>query len=353
MGASSPSLLRCSLLLRLSLFLLVAGRSLVLCEDGGSSSFSFQTFSEPDIALYGDAEVVNSTVRITRPRPQRSEGRVVYGRSLAFGRRPSFSTYFSFSTSPGGGEGPGLGLAFFVAPSNLRQESLDGRLLVASPGVLSVEFVESPYCVVRVHLGGGVPSKTANVSKVNVVLAGGEKLQAWIDYGGDSKILEVKLSKYGSSKPSEALLSYPVDLSGLIWKSAMSVGIVGSSGENSSQTAAAKTTMLYSWTFWLKHAAAYRMHSDPLDPEEGLSSNPPEKVAHQPARPRAGDGYLPGLLTGLFLGVACGAVVTFVAILFVWAAFAGRRHQPVAPVEYAGSGKKATTVGDGGAGEDH
>ncbi|CAA7392687.1 unnamed protein product [Spirodela intermedia] len=345
MGVSSPSLLICSLL-RFSL-VLVAGFALVLCEDGGSSSFSFQTFSEPDIALYGDAKVVNSTVRIAGPRTLRSEGRVMYGRRLAFGRRPSFSTYFSFSISPGGGKGPGLGLAFFVAPSNLRQESLDGRLLVASPGVLSVEFVESPDCGVRVHLGAGVPSKMANVSKVNVALDDGEKLQTWIDYGGESKILEVKLSKYGSSKPSEALVSYPVDLSALIWKSAMSVGVVGSSGGNS-----ATTTTLYCWTFWLKHAAAYRMHSDPLDPEEGLSSNPPEKVAHQPARPRADDGYLPGLLTGLFLGVACGAVVTFVAVAFVWAAFAGRRRHPVAPVEYPGAGKKATTVGDGGAGED-
>ncbi|CAA6656763.1 unnamed protein product [Spirodela intermedia] len=280
-----------------------------------SGSCRQKTFSEPGIALYGDAKVVNSTVRITGPRTLRSEGRVMYGRSWPSGGGRASRRTSPSPSLPAEAKGPGSGSPF----SWLRAIFVKNLSTVAS---------SSP-----------PPASCQSSSSSPQIAASGFISAPEIqDSGGEVEQIRILKALGGAGL---------VDLSALIWKSAMSVGVVGSSGGNSTTT-----TTLYSWTFWLKHAAAYRMHSDPLDPEEGLSSNPPEKVAHQPARPRADDGYLPGLLTGLFLGVACGAVVTFVAVAFVWAAFAGRRRHPVAPVEYPGAGKKATTVGDGGAGED-
>lgn len=320
-----------SLLFRGSLIylclLLSAGRSVLCFVEDTSFSFSFQGFqetqgSEAGIALYGDAAVVNSSVRITKPRAL-SRGRVMYRRRLAFGRKPSFSTYFSFSISPQKGDG----LAFLIAPSSVPQGSLDGRLFGVSPGVFAVEFdtsMDSEYQDpnanhVGVDLGSATSVIVGNVSKLSLVLNSGEKLHAWIDYEGDSKILEVSLSKSEFPRPSIPVVSFPVDLSGLIWKNSMTVGIASSSG-NSTQSSA-----LFAWNFALKHAAAYLMHSEPLDPRPFF--NPPNQPQDHVRR-----DYLPGVLIGLAFGAVCGAMVIILA-LFAWTAFMYRR--PLGPVEYS------------------
>uniref|UniRef100_A0A1D1YTI4 L-type lectin-domain containing receptor kinase S.4 n=1 Tax=Anthurium amnicola TaxID=1678845 RepID=A0A1D1YTI4_9ARAE len=326
MGMGVSFLFGCSLLFSFCLVLSFGGSARDLAGEA-AFSFSFPTFekkpgSESEIALYGDAEVVNSTVRITSPRPL-SRGRVVYRKPLAFGRKPSFSTYFSFSISPAKGDG----LAFLMAPSNVRPELLDAHLFGLSAGVFAVEFdtsMDSEYNDpnenhVGVDLSTAVSVITGNVSKLNLALNAGEKLQTWIDYDGDSKTLEVRLCKSEFSRPSEPVISYPIDLSGLIWKNAMSVGIASSSGHST------QTTTLYAWNFSLEHAAAYLIHSEPLDPRSFL--NPPEQPVVHLRR-----DYLPGVLIGLVVGAACGAIVV-ILVLFAWTAFVDRR--PIAPVEYS------------------
>ncbi|MQL95835.1 hypothetical protein Taro_028500 [Colocasia esculenta] len=325
MGVST--LLRCSVLLSFCWIFFVARFARSVAQDA-SFSFSFRAFErpssfEPEIALYGDAQVINSSVRITSAREQ-SRGRITYGKPLAFGRKPSFSTYFSFSISPGKGEGDGL--AFLIAPSNVQPESLDGFLFGVAPGVFAVEFDTSMDSQsgdpkgnhVGIYLGTTVSCKTGNVSKLNLVLNSGEKLQTWIEYHGDTKILEVRLSKFGSRRPSKALISYPVDLSGLIWRNAMSVSISSWSG-NSTQT-----SNLYSWSFRLKHAAAYLLHSEPLYPGQFVDA-PKGPIVHLRR------GYLSGVMIGLILGAACGAIATII-ILFACGAFMDRF--PVAPVGF-------------------
>ncbi|MQL92911.1 hypothetical protein Taro_025529 [Colocasia esculenta] len=299
---------------------------------GASFSFSFRTFektpgAKPEIALHGDAEVVNSTVRITSGRAL-SRGRIMYRKTLAFGRKPSFSTYFSFSLS----KGKGNGLAFLAAPSNVRPELLDGHLFGVTPGVFAVEFdtfMDSEHNDpngnhVGVDLGTPMSILTGNVSRLKLDLNSGEKLQAWIDYDGYSKFLEVRLSKAEYARPSEPAISYPIDLSGLIWKNAMSVGIVSSSGNSTHAGDSTQTCTLYAWSFSLRHAAAYVMHSEPLDPRPFL--NPPKEPMIHLRR-----DYLPGVLIGLVFGAACGAMVV-ILIMFAWTAFVDRR--PMVPVEY-------------------
>lgn len=318
---------RCSILLFFCWVSFFAHSARGVAQDA-SFSFSFRAFErpsgfEPQISLFGDALVVNSTVRITSPR-ELSRGRIMYGKPLVFGRNPSFSTYFSFSITPGKGEGDGL--AFFIAPSSIQPEYIDGYLFGLAPGVFAVEFDTSMDSQsgdpngnhVGIDLGSAVSCKTGNVSKLNLILNSGEKLETWIEYSGDTKILEVRLSKFGSPRPSKALITYPVDLSGLVWQSAMLVGISSSSG-NSTQT-----STLYSWSFRLKHAAAYLMHSEPLDPGHFLDA-PKRPIVHLRR------GYLPGVMIGLILGAACGAIVTII-ILFSCGAFMDRF--PVAPVGF-------------------
>uniref|UniRef100_A0A1D1Z1N3 L-type lectin-domain containing receptor kinase VIII.2 n=1 Tax=Anthurium amnicola TaxID=1678845 RepID=A0A1D1Z1N3_9ARAE len=329
----SSFLSRCSVALPFYLVLFVA-HSASGVADGAPFCFSFQTFeaapwsSEPEIALYGGAQVANSTVRMTSPRKM-SRGGIMYGKPLAFGTKTSFSTCFSFSLTPA----IGGGLALLIAPSNVRPESLDGHLLGLWPAVLAVAFDTSMDSQtgdpngnhVGIDLGKMVSSETGNVSELNLVLNSGEKLQSWIDYDGYSKILKVRLSKFGSLRPSKSFISYPLDLSGLIRRNAMYVCISSSSG-NSTQT-----STLYSWAFRLEHGAACLMHSEPLDPQPFLDA--PKYPLLQLRR-----GYLPGVLIGLIFGSACGAIITIV-VLLAWTAIVQRHlvapvELPMHPVEY-------------------
>lgn len=304
----------------LSLCLLFAFSHSAIClVEDASFSFSFQGFreapgSEPGILLYGDANLVNSSVRINRPRAL-SRGRVTYRRRLAFGRKPSFSTYFSFSISPHKGNG----LAFLIAPSNIPSETLDAQLFGASPGVFAVEFGTPKGDQIGVRLGSATSVVVGNVSKLGLSLGSGKKLYAWIDYEGNSKVLMVRLSKRQFPRPSVPVISYFVDLSGLIWKNSMTVSIAASSG-NSTQTSS-----LFAWNFSLKRAAAYLMHSEPLDPRPFI--NPPIQTKVHVQR-----DYLPGVLVGLAFGALCGTMIIII-VLFAWIALIYRR--PVGPVDYS------------------
>ncbi|XP_078427826.1 L-type lectin-domain containing receptor kinase VIII.2-like [Wolffia australiana] len=271
-----------------------------LVEDA-SFSFSFQDFkeapgAEPGITLFGDAAVVNGSVRLSR-------GRVMYRRRLAFGRKPSFSSHFCFSISPKKGHG----LVFLMAPTSISLE--EGP----TAGVFAVEFAGDR---VGVSLGAGGAAVVAELSEHGVALGGREKVHGWVDYGGDSRVLRVGLGQGRSPGP---LVSHPVDLSGLIWKNSMAVGFAASSG-NSTQTAA-----LYAWDFSLKHAAAYLMHSEPLDPRPIL--NPPARPGDHLRR-----DYLPAVLVGLAFGAFCGALV-IVLLLSVWITCFYRRA--LRPAEYS------------------
>ncbi|KAF8396866.1 hypothetical protein HHK36_018501 [Tetracentron sinense] len=304
------------------------------------SSFSLKRFDkntifESEIALFGDAEIVNggSSVKITRSSIS-SAGRLMFKKPIKFVEgnplKPvSFSTYFSFSISPGNGDG----LAFIVLPNGFPLESFDGNSFGLAPELekrgtrfLAVEFdtlmdakLGDPNGNhVGIDIGSLTSARVSNVSSINLVLNSGEKLQSWIDYDANSKQLEVRLSKLGNIRPSNPLVSYPIDLSKL-WKKEeeVFVGISSSSG-NSSQTSS-----VYSWSFRLSRFPSW-MHSQPLDPRvSSLHSKP--VIVHKRSV------CLKRIQTALIFGIGCGALAAFI-VLFVWAIFANRR--PLAPAEY-------------------
>ncbi|XP_008785595.2 L-type lectin-domain containing receptor kinase VIII.1-like [Phoenix dactylifera] len=309
--------------------LFVASLAGLHCESPGKSpafSFRFERFEknrslDAVIALYGDAEISDFVVGITRPAVF-SSGRVVYRKPVRFlGRNPSFSTYFAFSvSSPDGGEG----LAFFLAPSSSPvKESTNGLHFGLPPGATAVKFETRTEpetgSHIRVEVGGEISKQSSNLSNVSLVLHGGEKVHSWVDYDGDSKRFEVRLSKSSDSRPLSPLVSYPIDLSRVLQREEKLVGISSSSG-NSTQTSS-----VYSWSFAVKRGAPYSMHSEPLDPRPFVvraRESPPIHLRRT---------YPWGVFVAMVFAAACGGLLTFF-VMFVWFALIARR--PVAPVEY-------------------
>ncbi|XP_043715988.1 L-type lectin-domain containing receptor kinase VIII.2-like [Telopea speciosissima] len=304
-------------------------------------SFSLKRFDkhqnlDSDIALFGDAQIVDgdSSVKITRPSVT-SAGRLIYKKRISFiggdGRKPmSFSTHFSFSISRENGDG----LAFVILPTSFPTDLFDGSSFGLTPGLekrgtrfLAIEFDTSMDTKlgdpngnhIGVDVGSLVSAKVKNVSSVNLVLNSGKKLYSWIDYDAKIKKLEVRLSDSGDVRPSVPLLSYGIDLSEMWKEEDVFVGISSSSG-NSSQTAS-----VYSWSFSLRSIPSW-LHSQPVDPR--VYANPSKlPVVH-----KRSTCFL-RILAGLIFGTCCGALAAFIA-MFVWTIYANRRRPSVVPVEF-------------------
>ncbi|KAG6478201.1 hypothetical protein ZIOFF_061635 [Zingiber officinale] len=94
------------------------GNALFFSFGGSGKNRSFAT----EFALYGDAEMNSSEVRVTRVAIE-SSGRMIYWKPVRFfGTKPGFSSSFLFfvSTSNGGG------LAFFLSPVSVPLEPANG-----------------------------------------------------------------------------------------------------------------------------------------------------------------------------------------------------------------------------------
>ncbi|KAG6492915.1 hypothetical protein ZIOFF_047886 [Zingiber officinale] len=131
------------------------GNTLFFSFGGSGKNRSFTT----EFALYGDAEMNSSEVRVTRAANE-SSGLMIYWKPVRFfGTKPGFSSSFSFSVSLGNGGG----LAFFY-------------------------------------------------------LRRGEKLHSWIDYDGESKRIDVRLCQDKDPKEATPSISHSIDLSYMLWR---------------------------------------------------------------------------------------------------------------------------------------
>ncbi|KAI8540052.1 hypothetical protein RHMOL_Rhmol09G0231600 [Rhododendron molle] len=262
-----------------------------------------------DIALLGDAEIVDagSSVHLTRPTPS-SSGLLLNANPVTFLQPTSFSTDFSFSSD---------GLALVLAPANLPQKfpakSNSPFGIPRGSKLFAVEFDASTHGVVSVRV--------SNVSSpLNLALTNGAKveLRAWVDYVASAKRLEVRLTEAGTSRPYNPLISFPIDLSKM-WKGEeVLVGISSSSG-NSKQISS-----VYSWRFRVRSVPNW-MHSEPVDPMRYSDEGGEQRKEHK------GSTCPLTVVCGLMLGMACGALVAFVAF-FLWT-IAVNRHNGI-PLEY-------------------
>ncbi|KAM2088802.1 hypothetical protein ACFX1T_032834 [Malus domestica] len=297
-----------------------------------NSSFSFTHFGKvsnfgSDIALYGDAEVVNGgyAVQLTSSVSSRA-GRAMYKTPIElYEGKPrksvSFSTNFSFSISNGGGDG----LAFVVVPKGFNLSLFGNSSFGLSLGngkskfkVAAVKFdaLSDGNVHVGIDVGSSVSAKVSNVSAKNLDPSSGNKTQAWIDYEAGSNRLEVRLSKFGGSKPVDPLLWYPIDLSEMWGDKEVLVGLSAMS-RNSSQTCS-----VYSWSFVQRHVPHWT-HSQPVDPKAIAKNSKAEEKKRDCTKKAFG---------AMVFGVACGALASFVG-LYLWTVFGNRR--PVVPAEYA------------------
>lgn len=287
---------------------------------------------ESYFALYGDAKVVHggSSVQLSGPASS-SAGWLVYKRpvSVVEGIRRnsvSFSSYFSFSVSPG----TGAGLAFVLFPSGFHLSVLNGSSSGLSPGlkereirVFAVEFDTSRDAELGASNGNHVGVDGAslvsvtvsNVSSIDLVMNNGKRLNCWIDYEAGSKRLEIRLGKFGEIRPVSPFISHPIDLSEMWEDDEVFVGFSSSSG-NSSQTC-----VVYSWSFNTRPVPHW-MHSEPLDPK-ALKADMRSQTVHEKK------SCLLRVLAALIFGTGCGALGAFVA-LFLCTIVGNRR--PVVPV---------------------
>lgn len=261
-------------------------------------------------------------MQLTRPFAQ-SSGLLCYNKPFKFmegkgnlAKPTSFSTAFSFSMSPGNGDGLTLVFIPHSFASNFVGQGSFG--LSGENKYLGIEFdtkkdekvADLNANHVGLNVGSLVSVSIRNASSMNLVLNNGEKLKSWVDYNPSSKNLEVRLSKLGEARPSNPFLAYNTDLLEMWRDENVFVGLVSTSTKTS------QTTSVYSWRFRLKKFPTW-MHSMPVDPRSYMAGGD-EKLR---AKERT---FCPSkILGGLIFATGCGALLAFV-LLFAWAIFVGR-----------------------------
>jgi len=288
MGGEMPA----PLLLPFLLLLLLAPAPAPSVAAAASSSFALNFFpaAAAQLALSGGANATAAAVSMASP-----GARVQYRTPIVFPSAAAgglaFSTYFAFALPPSAASS----LAFFLTPSAA------ARKAPALAVVFSARHV-------RVDLAGRAALR--GQARYSPARSRTRSLHAWIDYNATSATLHVRLSAT-RVHPSPPLLSCPLDLSPVLRSGPVLAGFRTPSGN----------CTLFSWAF---HAAPYRMHSQPLNPTDLLTTPP------RPPPPER--RYSPwGAAVSLLFAAACGAMVTFF-VLFLWYSVAARR--PIAPVEY-------------------
>ncbi|CAL9057708.1 unnamed protein product [Musa banksii] len=233
--------------------------------DGGGSNMS----------LNGVAEIENRGILRLTNETSRLIGHAFYPAALRFrnattGVAFSFSTTFAFAIVPEYTKLGGHGLAFTIAPTKELLGALPSQYLglmnasdvgnatnhlfaVEFDTVQDFEFDDVNDNHVGVDVNSLVSNPTASAAyygddgvKKDLNLKGGYTIQAWVDYDGAEKVLNVTLSPF-STKPSTPLLSFQVDLSPVLLDD-MFVGFSASTG------LLASTHYLFGWSFKMKGA---------------------------------------------------------------------------------------------------
>ncbi|XP_010910689.2 L-type lectin-domain containing receptor kinase S.4 [Elaeis guineensis] len=236
--------------------------SLVLPAASQQDGFSYIGFSRGDanssnISLNGVAEIEDSGILRLTNETSRLIGHAFYPDRLQFknatdGAAFSFSTAFAFAAVPEYTTLGGHGLAFVIAPSKELQGALPsqylGLLNASDVGNFSNHVFAVEFDTVQDfefgdindnHVGIDINNLVSNIStavayygndgkKNNISIKAGHTLQAWVDYDGVGKVLNVTVSPF-SSKPPRPLLSFPVDLSTILHDQ-MFVGFSASTG---------------------------------------------------------------------------------------------------------------------------
>ncbi|KAF3968783.1 hypothetical protein ACB098_06G149300 [Castanea mollissima] len=280
------------------------------------SALSFQTLTnnpnfDSKTALFGDAELADdgSYVKLTRPSISTS-GMVMRADPFVFADpTTSFSSEFSFSISPG--DGDGLVLALVPSGGSFVLSDAKRFLAVEFDTRMDVNVGDLNANHVGINVNDFESVSVSNVSALNLVLNSGERLKSWIDYEASSKRIEVRLGKFEDPRPNNPVLAYAIDLAKMWAAEEVRVGIT-SSNSNSTQSCS-----VYSWSFRVRKVRN-SMHSMPVDPRN-VGKERGENV-----RTEKRGFCLLRMIGQLIFATACAALVAFM-VIFMWMIFGNVR----------------------------
>ncbi|XP_019161762.1 PREDICTED: L-type lectin-domain containing receptor kinase IV.1-like [Ipomoea nil] len=213
------------------------------CEDNG---FTYNGFRSANLSLDGLAEVTsNGLLRLTNS-TTKQKGHAFHPNPVRFKNSPnasalSFSTTFVFAIVPEYPISGGHGLAFAIAPNRglpgglpapylgLLNRTNNGNLTnhlfaVEFDTVSSREFddINDNHVGINVNRMKSEASKPAGYyvgSKPflqNLTLISGQPMQAWVEYSGSKKQINVSLAPLYVGKPKIPLLSLSYDLTPIL-----------------------------------------------------------------------------------------------------------------------------------------
>ncbi|KAK9124311.1 hypothetical protein Sjap_013913 [Stephania japonica] len=198
------------------------------------TEFDFGTLTLSNLKLLGDAHLNNNnTISLTRdlPVPNSGAGRVLYSNPVRF-RSPetdtpaSFSTFFSFAVANLNPSSIGGGLAFLLSPDDadagdpggylgLRggSDGSDGSLFfgVEFDTLMDAEFNDINGNHVGIDLNSLVSDEFGDLGELEIDLKSGNVVNAWIDFDGPSRLLNVSVS-YSTVRPNSPFLSSRIEL---------------------------------------------------------------------------------------------------------------------------------------------
>lgn len=232
----------------------------------------------------------------------------------------SFSTYFVFAIVPLKKTSGGFGLAFTLSPSpgfpGAEGDHFLGVLNKTNNGndtnhIFMVEFdtvdghdegvdTDGNHIGINTNSMKSIASQPANyyvngTSKTEeVYLQTGESIQAWIDYDGVNKVVNVTISPMDVLKPITPLISKVVDLSPVL-NETMYAGFSAATGDKAS------SHYILGWSFRLNGAA------DPLNLDK-LPVAPPEVITSSK------NSHLKRILIGTF----CSAVILLLGASYIY-----------------------------------
>ncbi|XP_019702534.1 L-type lectin-domain containing receptor kinase S.4 [Elaeis guineensis] len=230
-----------------------------------------------NISLTGVAEIENNGILRLTNDTSRLIGHAFYPSALQFrnattGDAFSFSAAFAFAIVPEYPTLGGHGLAFVISPTKELKGALPSQYLglmnAADVGNFSNHLFAVEFDTVQDfefgdindnHIGIDINSLVSNASvaaayyggdgaNVSLNLKSGGTVQAWVDYDGVAKVINVTVAPF-SSKPAVPILSFhPVDLSPIL-HDRMFVGFSASTG------LLASSHYLLGWSFKMNGVA--------------------------------------------------------------------------------------------------
>ncbi|XP_074268884.1 L-type lectin-domain containing receptor kinase VIII.1-like [Silene latifolia] len=246
--------------------------------DTDATEFDFGTLTLPTLTLLGDAHLNNGSVHLTRDLevPNSGSGRAFYSKPVKFRQSGSnspvrFTTFFSFTVTNLNPSSIGGGLAFLLSPTADSPGSAGGFLGLGSGSdsgsfvavefdtLMDVEYKDINSNHVGLDLSSMVSTQVGDLGEIKVDLKSGDLINAWVEYSGLTRVLNVSVS-YSNVKPKEPFLSFSIDLDEYV-SDVMYVGFSGST-QGSTET--------HSIDWW-----SFSSSFDDDDGDDSPSSSPP------------------------------------------------------------------------------